>query len=640
MPNQKEGLYYPDGSYKNRDTIIREAMTKGELPVLKTPTLKRLTFTDYWSPRFIKRQEEVLEAREQLTNNVEIQFPSERICINFMGDLHTGGECDYSRVSQEIQTIVSTPNSYLMLMGDVIDGFFFNYAQMEQIEQVPEQIQYTKSLLKYLGENKKLLVGWGGDHDCLDETTEVYTKNKGWITYDKLEDTDELLTMGNGLEWCKYDNKIVDDYDGEMYEYNSDRFSILATPRHRMFLKKRKKEEYLFMNMEEFASLKSPDAYKVPIASSFNNKDFDIEDYLLYLIGFVMADGGIKRERIMIYQSKIKTLEKLKFFLAKNNIEYREQIRNRKRGELCGMEVKTQLPDHILFLNKDISKKLIELFNGDKHKIPEFVYKLSDRQFNIFLEGLVDGDGSHFKNAMCFYQKDENFIDQLQFLCLSHNLGCSKYSYVGRSKNVQYRLNINNRQSIRLAQKTKKVHYTGKIWDVSIPPNRNFLVRRKGKAFFTGNSWMDKMGNSMYADFNENTGAYFMKGVGYVTLQVGSVEYKLTGAHKLPGSSIYNNNHPQDRAMRFGGAWGSDIIVSAHTHKKGHSEKTIVGFGGEATKVHQITTGPYKTQDEYSKKNGWSKQVPTEMYGSAVILEPDIKLVRYYDDILLANQEL
>ena len=318
MPNQKEGLYYPDGSYKNRDTIIREAMTKGELPVLKTPTLKRLTFTDYWSPRFIKRQEEVLEAREQLTNNVEIQFPSERICINFMGDLHTGGECDYSRVSQEIQTIVSTPNSYLMLMGDVIDGFFFNYAQMEQIEQVPEQIQYTKSLLKYLGENKKLLVGWAGDHD----------------------------------------------------------------------------------------------------------------------------------------------------------------------------------------------------------------------------------------------------------------------------------------------------------------------------------KWMDKMGNSMYADFFENTGAYYMYGLGYVTLQVGKTEYKLTGAHKLPGSSIYNNNHPQDRAARFGGAWGSDIIVSAHNHKKGHSEKTFTGFGGEAIHVHEIALGPYKCQDEYSKKNGWSKQVPAEMYGSAVILDPNSKDIRYYDDILLANAEL
>ncbi len=66
----------------------------------------------------------------------------------------------------------------------------------------------------------------------------------------------------------------------------------------------------------------------------------------------------------------------------------------------------------------------------------------------------------------------------------------------------------------------------------------------------------------------------------------------------------------------------------------------VINNGGEAVKVHQIALGPYKCQDEYSKKNGWSKQVPAEMYGSAVILDPKEKYVRYYDDILRANKEL
>lgn len=316
--NKEAGLYLPDGTFKSRAIINKEMLAKGELPALKTPVMKRLTFTDYWSPRFIKRQEAVLEAREQQTNNVEIEFAPERTCINFIGDLHIGGECDYKRVQAEVETIVDTPNSYIMMMGDVIDGFFFNSAQMEQIEQVPEQIMYVKSLLKYISSNKKLLIGWGGDHD----------------------------------------------------------------------------------------------------------------------------------------------------------------------------------------------------------------------------------------------------------------------------------------------------------------------------------KWQDKMGNSMYADFFENTGAYYMYGVGYATLRIGDIDYKITGSHKFPGSSMYNLNHPQDRAMRFGGAWGSDIIVSGHNHKKSHTEKTVVGFGGEAIVTHEVALGPYKCQDDYSKKNGWSKQVPQEMFGSAVILEPDIKLVRYYADILQANKEL
>ncbi len=66
----------------------------------------------------------------------------------------------------------------------------------------------------------------------------------------------------------------------------------------------------------------------------------------------------------------------------------------------------------------------------------------------------------------------------------------------------------------------------------------------------------------------------------------------------------------------------------------------VINNGGEAVKVHQIALGPYKCQDEYSKKNGWSKQVSTELFGSSVILEPDSKHIRYYDDILRANKEL
>jgi len=317
--NTEKGIYKGsnENSFSSDRDIKRKLALRGEIPNMTTPHVKRLTFTDYWSPRFIKRQEEVLEAREQITNNVEIDFSDGPICINFIGDIHAGGECDYRRLAQEIETVVNTNNSYLMLFGDLIDGFFFNYAQMGQIEQTPEQIMYVKSLFKYLAENKKLLVGWGGDHD----------------------------------------------------------------------------------------------------------------------------------------------------------------------------------------------------------------------------------------------------------------------------------------------------------------------------------KWMDKMGNSMYADFAEATGAYFMYGVGYVTLNVGKQSYKITGAHRLPGNSMYNNTHPQDRAMRFGGAWGSDVIVSGHNHKKGHSENTIVGFGGEANKVHKIALGPYKCQDDYSKKNGWSKQVPEELYGSSIVLYPDEKRIVYYDDIVLANKE-
>jgi hypothetical protein len=47
--------------------------------------------------------------------------------------------------------------------------------------------------------------------------------------------------------------------------------------------------------------------------------------------------------------------------------------------------------------------------------------------------------------------------------------------------------------------------------------------------------------------------------------------------------------------------------------------------------------GPYKAADDYSRKLGFSKLDPAEMYGSAVVLEKDTKGITYYHDILLAN---
>lgn len=152
--------------------------------------------------------------------------------------------------------------------------------------------------------------------------------------------------------------------------------------------------------------------------------------------------------------------------------------------------------------------------------------------------------------------------------------------------------------------------------------------------------WPKKTGGDMYAQFAERHGAYLMQGVGYLTFNVGQETYKVSAAHRLPGHSMYNKTHPQNRAEKFGGARGSDVIVSGHTHQKGYSQQGVTGFGGENQKVHYVSVGPYKSSDDYSRKLGFAQQTPSEMYGSAIILNGKGKRIEYYDDILVANEEL
>ena len=314
MKENERGLYYgsDENSFKRRTEIIRNMII--DTPEMVTPLPERKDFL-YWSQRLKERQDQYRETSTH-PEHITIKFPETTI-LNFIGDTHIGSpDTDYKRLEREINIIANTPNSYVVLLGDLVDGFFFNPAQFKQVEQPPEQWEYVNALLTFLASNKKLLVAISGDHD----------------------------------------------------------------------------------------------------------------------------------------------------------------------------------------------------------------------------------------------------------------------------------------------------------------------------------QWPTKMGVDPYAEFADNFQAYYMKGVSYMSIVVGETEYKITGAHRVPGHSMYNNAHPQMRAERFGGAAGSDIIVAGHTHRKGHSEQAYKTFPGISQVSHYISLGPYKATDDYAQKLGFSKLSPEEMYGCAVVLNKDTHNVTYYHDIIQANE--
>jgi hypothetical protein len=312
MTKENSGIYLPNDVFLSRQEIIKKNM---KAPIKEMVTeLPLVRDFRYWGDRMVERQKVYQEVTERL-DKCTINFDDD-VVINLMSDLHVGAiETDYQRIQDEITAIVDNPRGYLMLMGDAVDGFFFNPAQFEQIEQAPEQFAYLKSMMTFLGEKGKLLVGWGGDHD----------------------------------------------------------------------------------------------------------------------------------------------------------------------------------------------------------------------------------------------------------------------------------------------------------------------------------GWIKKMGIDPYVLFSRTCGAYYMQGVGYVTINVGEQEYKIVGAHRIPGHSMYNNSHPEMRLARE--VQGGDIYVAGHTHKKGHSEQAVANFDNSDSKnVHYISLGPYKASDEYAKKKGFPKQGKAEMFGCAIELKKDSKQVIYHSSILDANK--
>lgn len=163
-----KGLYTGprEDSFVDINTIKRELLFKDlpPEPDFKTPMADITKPFTYWSNRAKTRQAQYKETTER-DYCVEIGLP-DRSLITYMADLHIGGaETDYKRIETEVECVINTPNSYLIFPGDIIDAFFFNPAQFEDIEQIQEQVEYAKSLMRYVADHKKLLAVWTGNHD-------------------------------------------------------------------------------------------------------------------------------------------------------------------------------------------------------------------------------------------------------------------------------------------------------------------------------------------------------------------------------------------------------------------------------------------------------------------------------------------
>lgn len=149
--------------------------------------------------------------------------------------------------------------------------------------------------------------------------------------------------------------------------------------------------------------------------------------------------------------------------------------------------------------------------------------------------------------------------------------------------------------------------------------------------------WASRSGADPYFDFTERTGAPYVRGVAEVTLHVGQQDYKLVTQHKARGHSMYNKNHPTSRQARFS-LQDADVYVSSHTHQKQIAQEAIRKFG-RSDRVTHISAGAYRKEDDYGDRSGFVSQNPAEMYGCAIRLHSDRKLVDVSYDIIDAHRQ-
>lgn len=406
-------------------------------------------------------------------------------------------------------------------------------------------VEMACNLARLLREGKyKRLVHFSS---CHDEETRLFT-NEGFKHYSEIRGNEEVLTINTNtkdrkppLEWNRITRVIVEDYDGDLLYFKSNRAEQLVTPNHRVFYETgRGWTKYKLA--EDVARLKSPfklmqgvwagrDKRTVDLTrfstgkSHWNSKNLKIPmevptEELFYLIGLFVGDGytdvqlrkhpsktGLSAKEYVKFRddkgrfkvvNKINSKKDVTVGTCHRNVLYiPEDDKSRSKVEKCltslGLEYHSE-PEHcsIYFSSETYHNLFDQCGEGAGNKgFPRWVLDYSPKYLAKLLEGLLDSDGNR-KNLISTISP--RIVADVAEICEkigkhSHFFPIESEAVLsGRTiKSMSYCISVSTTSRSIDPLKTTRIKYKGKVWCLEVP-NGNFLVERRGTILFSGNS--------------------------------------------------------------------------------------------------------------------------------------------------------
>jgi hypothetical protein len=392
----------------------------------------------------------------------------------------------------------------ILINGDLLDmpnhsRFEKDWRMRSTFEEFEAVRQFLKSLRKAFPKAK--IVFKEGNH-CFDTETEILTKD-GWKKHNEISYSDQFATFKAETREVEYHNpeKIHRlDYDGKMLKVQTRSIDMLVTEGHRLYVKYGGKNA----KCGNFNVVKASDLNTSSPRVSFmsagmvNNPEYnEITDDEIRICAWIHTDGSIfktenQKPKYVLYQrlSKVKMITDILISLG---YDYSLKTRDRLVSSICGKELKKRNDKSCTIIIKrgrnrnDNNHRLDEIIE-EKYTLPQWVHKLSQRQFDIFLNSLIDGDGSRHINSTnsSMIYGIKGFLDQVHAHLAVRGYRSSMTEY---RKNT-FRLNIlHSRDHVDIdnfKENNEWVDYKGKVFCVTVP-NGLVIVRRNGKVHVSGN---------------------------------------------------------------------------------------------------------------------------------------------------------
>lgn len=329
-------------------------------------------------------------------------------------------------------------------------------------------------------------------YGCLSGDSEILTSN-GWKKYNEIKVGDEIFSLSlrtKNIEKNKVKKVFVYEVENEpMRLLENQNTSQLLTLNHKVLLREYKRIQKNYIRKGKYdIDYKYIDAYalpirfKIPLSGIYDGK-YSIGNDFAELIGWIISEGNYHKDAnaISIYQSSINydKVKRIRYILRRLKIKYSHYQRERKYKDKKYIE-------HQFYLSGDIVNKIKEIIPDKKlnWKLLELPYKEKEK----LLIGLLEGDGSKGISGkyQAFYQNNLEGLEIFQALLHLTN----KQGWINPKK-YSCSIHYNNETEFQGKHKKKFINYTGIVWCVETGLG-NFIARRNGKIFITGNSGFPK----------------------------------------------------------------------------------------------------------------------------------------------------
>jgi len=356
-------------------------------------------------------------------------------------------------------------------------------------------------------------------YDCYTDDTEFLT-NDGWKKFDEVSETDTLATfnpLSHKVEYQTPRERIEGTFTGNLYHFTGQHVDVCVTPNHKMYIREFSRtldkhvSDWSFVDAafvpECFDTLHTivPKKARQNLPKGFTKAILDYIPLHSYLrvLGWYISDGSCSFQPngcvscVSISQSKPQSR------LTQNLTRQRKLNKIKCTEKVYEAKGIANFPEKRWFFDQKLSTMIYEDCGHGSHqkRIPQWCFELTQREMNILLTCLLQGDGTkknHQEETYVYYTINAALADDVQRLAFLCGFETSKwgpyYSSTLFDDNLEmYQVHINKKASntkrtYRSNNNIQTIPVVNQRIVCFMTSNHTLVTRRNGKIALHSNS--------------------------------------------------------------------------------------------------------------------------------------------------------